>query len=94
MSTKKSQQTRSRSNELRIYVLKKVFFKKERELQHQLIQENFLAVVRKFTTGIHPLIDQITDEVGEEILEEPKPNQRGLKRKLEEIGAQPKRFKE
>lgn len=94
MSTKKSQPTCSRSNELRIYVLKKVFLKKEREYQHQLIQENFLAVVRNFNTGIHSLIDQITDEVEEEIKEEPKPNQRGIKRKFEEIGSQPKRFKE
>lgn len=94
MSTKKSQQTRGRSFNLRIHVLKKILFKKEQAIQYKLIQDNFLAMMRIFANGIDPIVDEIPDQVEEVTKEEPKHGQRGMKRKLERLESQPKRFKE
>lgn len=94
MSTNRSHQQKNRSTDLRVYVLKKFLYKKEQELRHQKIRESFLVLAKMFNGDMHPLIDEIIDTVEEKTNENYKQDQRGVKRKLEPIGSQPKRMKE
>lgn len=77
---------------LRIFTLKKMAFKKEEEILDRMLQQNYLNILQMYSINEGPLIGQI-GELDEQNVEVQAEGPRGIKRKLEPIESSPKRFK-